>query len=916
MASARIDAWLRSGGLVVTASERTARALTADFHRARRAEGARAWASPAIQPWGEFVGGAWRERAGDARLILNSAQEETLWAETIATHPQGAELIDGSRHRMARMAMEAHALLCAYAPQLLDPRMRTGWQLDAAAFSSWLARFDEACRAGNLMSAARLPLESMPVLEATSSADGRAARPPLLLAGFDRIQPTQRRFLDAWGTWSEAALGEGAPERAKFYQAADLQSEIAACAIWCARQLDENPRARILVVNQEAAARRGEMERAFLRHTGSESLFEFTLGVPIDQIPAAHSAHLLLRWLTSSLAENEVDWLFASGYAAEPGESSALQLAMRLLRRRGRERPDWPLESFAGEIQRGQHRSAPAAAAWLDRMMQGRRRAADFSRQRNIREGAAQEQLHMPLECAEFASQLIEFIGWPARRALSSAEFQAARRFHQAMETAGSLGFNGRRISWREFLSSLARILDETLFAPESRDAPIQIAGPAESAGLAADAIWFLGATEEAWPASASAHPLIPIQVQRQFGMPHAAPQLDWELARAVTARLLASTTEICFSFARQVDDAESRASRLVLPFAGAPQAMPACLVPAPIGPTLTTDFEDASAVPFLPGKAEGGATVLTFQSQCAFRAFASVRLGAQGWQAAQPAFTAAQRGRLLHAVLHAIWGAPPPDGLRNLRDLQSLQNRQSFVAGHVRRIFRREAVSGLHGRMPRAYLELEEQRMVRLTCEWLDYECARAQFEVMKTEDQRTIHLAGLTLDLRLDRIDRLQDGSLLVIDYKTGDVTPKSWDLPRPDDVQLPLYAGFALDATEPTGERLSGLLFAKLRPGEIAFAGRVGAAQTALLPAISARNPLVREPFTAEMLIDWRRSIEQLARDFLASRADVDPRKYPETCDRCGLQTLCRIHEDPAQFEARRDGVDSELAEAADE
>src|SRR6185437_2981298 len=166
--------------------------------------------------------------------------------------------------------------------------------------------------------------------------------------------------------------------------------------------------------------------------------------------------------------------------------------------------------------------------------------------------------------------------------------------FHQAMETAGSLGFNGRRISWREFLSSLARILDKTLFAPESRDAPIQIAGPAESAGLTADAIWFLGATEDAWPAAASAHPLIPIQVQRQFGMPHATPLLDWDLARVVTARLLASAPEVCFSFARQVDNAESRASRLVLPFAGAPQAVPACLAPAPNGPALTMEFEDA----------------------------------------------------------------------------------------------------------------------------------------------------------------------------------------------------------------------------------------------------------------------------------------------------------------------------------
>jgi hypothetical protein len=67
---------------------------------------------------------------------------------------------------------------------------------------------------------------------------------------------------------------------------------------------------------------------------------------------------------------------------------------------------------------------------------------------------------------------------------------------------------------------------------------------------------------------------------------------------------------------------------------------------------------------------------------------------------------------------------------------------------------------------------------------------------------------------------------------------------------------------------------------------------------------------------MLIDWRRSIEQLARDFLAGRADVNPRKYPETCERCGLQTLCRIHDGPCQFEARGNGAESELAEATDE
>lgn len=914
MAAAGIDAWLREGGSVVTASERAARALLAAYHRARNAEGLTAWPAPAIRPWGEFGRDAWQQHLADGRLILNSAQEESLWAGIIGAHAQGGNLLEGPRHRTARLAMEAHSLLCAYAPELLEARLRAGWQQDTAAFSGWLTVFDEACRAGNLISIARLSLELIPMLDSTPNENGGAARPPLLLAGFDRIQPTQRRFFDAWGEWHDAgasgsAFGapDGIPSQTTFYIASDAPSELAACAIWCSRKLAGNPYARILVVSQNAAGCRGEMERAFLRHVGSDSLFEFTLGIPIDQVPLAHSAHLLLRWLTGSLAEHEIDWLFASGYAADPRESSALQSAMRTLRRRSLEQPDWPLESFTAQSRSVQFSSASVAAAWFDRVSRARQRAVDFSRQ-----------IHSPLECAEFASQLLESVGWPAAahwlepRVLSSTEFQAARRFQQALETVGSLGFDGRRLSWQEFMSSLARVLDETLFAPESRDAPIQIIGPAESAGLTADAIWFLGANENAWPAAASTHPLLPLHVQRQFAMPHATPQLDWDVAHAITARLLVSAPEVHFSFARQVDDVDSRASRLVMHFAGSPQVLPADLAPPRAPDPLTVNFEDATRIPFPSGKVEGGATVLTSQSQCAFKAFASVRLGAQSWEPAQASLTPAQRGKLLHAVMHAIW-AGPPNGLRNLHELETLNDRALFVADHVHRAILREVRSNLRARMPRAYLELEEQRLVRLIGEWLDFESTRVAFEVLKTEDKRSVHIAGLTFDLRLDRIDRLNDGTLLVIDYKSGDVRPNSWDLPRPDDVQLPLYAGFALN---PETEPLGGLAFAKVRTGNSCFAGCVGDARATLLPALKSRDALVGKPFEAEMLIDWRDHIEQLARDFLAGRADVNPRDYPKTCERCGLQTLCRIQENPAFLETGENGGNSELAEAADE
>jgi probable DNA repair protein len=899
-AHTEIDAWLRGGGVVVAASERAARSIAGVYHSARQAEGLIAWPAPNIQDWKSFVCAAWEERSnngeGDGRLLLNPLQEQALWAGIAGRGGHLATLLEGPRHRLAGLALEAHALLCAYAPRYLHSQARIGWQEDAAAFSNWLAAFDEACRAGDLLSSSRLPHELIPLLEKSPSGTGRVARPPLLLAGFDRLLPVQRSLFDAWGAWQEAGLDEQS-EEIHFNEALETQEELAVCARWCSRRLAANPHSRLLVVTQEASKLRGVIERAFLQHTGSALLFEFSLGIPLTQVALARGAHLLLQWLTGPLGEHELDWLFSTVLIASSlQESYALQEAMRGLRQRGQQRPDWTLRAILKQKLAADLLPAP----WVNRMSDSASRLVQFARRPRS-----------PLEWAELVPQLLQSAGWPGERSLSSAEFQAAQRWHQAVEMAGSLGFDGRRISWADFLSILSHILDETLFTPESRGAPILIAGPAESAGLTADAIWFLGADEDAWPAGGATHPLLPLQVQREAGMPHATPQLDWDLAEAMTTRLLASAPEVHFSFARQKEGTEVRPSPLITHLAGTAHALPPELN-APLSPSLLTVVsEDRSRIPFPPGKVEGGSSVLTAQSQCPFKAFASARLAARGWELAEAGLTAAQRGQLLHAVLHAVWGGPP-DGIRSLRDLQSLKDKQSFVAGRVRSVLGEEIPTGIRERMPRRYLELEEERLSRLVTEWLEYEATRMDFEVSETEAERTIHLAGLTFDVRLDRIDRLNDNSLLVIDYKSGDVTPKSWDLPRPDDVQLPLYAGFALDHEK---EELGGMVFAKVRAGEYEFVGRVGNAKTTLLANLSGSNGLVKNSLTAELLIDWREAIEKLAHDFLAGDAAVDPREYPKTCERCGLQTLCRVQEpeNRAQLEFEEGSESEDTADA---
>lgn len=885
-AGAKIDEWLGAGGQVVTASDRAARALAAEFHRRRQAEGLTAWPAPKIFDWKSFVRAAWEAHTVDSRLVLNAAQEQALWVGIAGRDRSLATLLEGPRERLAALAMEAHELLCGYAPHFLEANARAAWQQDAGAFSGWLTAFDEACRAGNLLSASRLPLEVISRLFLDST-----RRSPLLLAGFDRLLPAQRSFFDAWGEWREADKGEPARE-VHFYETTDAQAELAVCALWCGRQLAAKPRARLLVVAQSAIARRGEMERAFLRH--AHAAFEFSLGVPLSQIALARAALLALRWLDASLAEQELDWLLSTGLiAASAQENAALQNYVRRLRGYSLERRQWSLRAFLGE----RCAAELLPAAWVERITAAQRLLAGFARR-----------VLSPLDWAELIPRLLDALHFAGSRSLTSAEFQALRRWQQAVESCGSLGFDGRRVSWKEFLSQLSRALDETLFAPESRNAPILIAGPAESAGLTADAIWFLGADEDAWPANGAAHPLLPIELQRHAGMPHATAQLDWELAEAVTRRILAAAPEVHFGYAKQNATAEARPSRLIVQLAGAPRKLPPELL-APASPApLTVPFEDYSRIPFAPGKVPGGASVLTDQSQCPFKAFATARLAAQTWKPAEAGLTAGQRGSLLHAVLHSIWDKTR-EGIRSHAELVSLSGLKAFVAAHVEYTLAHELRPHLREQMPRRYLELEALRLTRLVTEWLEYEAARVSFEVAATEDKRTVHINGLTLNLQLDRLDRLIDDTLLVIDYKSGNVSPSAWETPRPEDVQLPLYAGFALKEDE----LLGGLAFAKVRPGNLEFAGRVGDAAATLFSGLKGSNPLAKNPFTAEQLLDWRDCIEQLAKDFLTGRAEVDPREAPKTCARCGLQTLCRIQENSSLL---ADGDESETEEGSDE
>jgi hypothetical protein len=169
-----------------------------------------------------------------------------------------------------------------------------------------------------------------------------------------------------------------------------------------------------------------------------------------------------------------------------------------------------------------------------------------------------------------------------------------------------------------------------------------------------------------------------------------------------------------------------------------------------------------------------------------------------------------------------------------------------------------------------------------------LDADLLRPDFEVAATEEARRVDFAGLQLDLRIDRIDRVGARTVL-IDYKTTrGVGVRHWTGARPAAPQLPLYA---LTCSPPP----AGIAFAVVARDAAALCGV--AADAALLGADSDVTGFPRDAAGwrpadwQELQARWMQVLSQLAADHAAGKAAVDPRDS-QACRHCHLAVLCRI------------------------
>jgi RecB family exonuclease len=273
-----------------------------------------------------------------------------------------------------------------------------------------------------------------------------------------------------------------------------------------------------------------------------------------------------------------------------------------------------------------------------------------------------------------------------------------------------------------------------------------------------------------------------------------------------------------------------------------------------------------------------GGTRVFADQAACPFRAYARSRLGAAGPDSSGEGLDAKDRGQLLHDVLERAWG-----------EIGSHAGLAALSGEGLAGVVARSVESVLDAIVPTrsllgdpAFRARERDRLGELLLEWLGVERARAPFRVVGREVRRAMAPGGLPIDVRVDRVDELEDGSLVLIDYKTRAPGPPAWEGDRPAEPQLPVYAAWM--ARE--GRPLAGLLFAEVRTGAMRFRGL--AASEEIAPGAQV-TPTDR-PLTVRVG-EWEAALAGLASEFREGLGRVDP-AGPAACRDCVLGALCRV------------------------
>ncbi len=886
MMNTEITQSLEQGYTLITPTNRLGRYLKNQYAALQIEQGRFAWETPDILPWSAWLSRLWEEYAAtntSAQLLLSPCQQQTIWQQLVAESQYATQLLQPVS--AAKQALAAWDLCQQWQIPVFPNNVYIND--DSRAFQGWAKVFVKRCQSRRWLDEASLAGQLTQNIQSISIKSVKK----IALIGFDILTLQQRSLLDALiniGCIVQEHPLDNRNRRVTARGFPDGREEIRTAANWARNILESDPTGKIGIVIPNPQSIHSQLINTFddvllpsALTEPPESIrrpYSISQGLSLIRYPLIDTALLILGLGDQFLPLADISSLLNTVFIGSTNEEQIKQAKLDACLRE------------TGEHQLSINDLLYIGSHYMQQGDQpGHFLACCHQYQEVFQNTPKVQSAH---HWASTFADLLKVFNWPGERQLDSAEYQTVEAWGDVFSQFASLDLVSSSLSYAAALTHVRQLASVSSFQPETPEVQIHIIGMKGAAGMEFDHLWVMGLHDEVWPAPAAPNPFIPITLQREAQLPNASAEINLTHTRLMTERLVASAADVVLSYPQNEKERPLRASPLIKPYLETTEKK-FMIVESGYAPQLlatgqveTIDDTRAPAIP--AGQTVGGGTGLfKDQAACPFRAFARHRLHADGLNSVDIGLDAMDRGLLVHQAMQLLWQQLKGyEGLLS-KDVTELNTLINGVIDTVLKKYKQWRPQTFTSR----FTQIEKQRLNSLIHEWLAVERKRQSFTVYACEQKQVFSFEGIEVSTRIDRIDQLTDGRYVIIDYKTGTTSLKSWFDERPDEPQLPLYA------VTSTGE-IAALVFALVKRGEADCIGLADGED--ILPDIKTIN---NTHYTRgiddwqTLFTQWKATLTQLAIDFREGEAQVDP-KDANTCRYCDLQTFCRIYEEATE------------------
>lgn len=811
--------------------------------------------------------------------VLNGIEEKLLWESSIKQYKKSSFDLSNI-DSLSETANQANRLIDQF--NISENTLKSKeLSEEHAFFNAWRLIFKKYCHDKDVITFNGL---IKIVIEHIKNHD-ISIEHPITFVGFEFTTPIEELFIEACKTQTDVVFFKGAKIAPYIESRAFLNQEHECmCAVeWCKTQIEHDKKILIVTPQLDQIIDRlsSLLDKTFHPETFKPSLsqekriYQFSLNTPLFHLSMIYLNLRLIELGARGFSDIKdlKSILSHSGWSDSQEVCQRYRLINQLERkRRGNVLINDLIEMFKSED--GLNELTPFLKIHLDHIQAAHN---EWRIKRNPSEWVKTFEIYLK----NIQSSLLA-----PKDTYEESIYEAWKKITEALSSLDNLM---DEISIQDMLDTLQYYLKKTTHQHEHQgNFKIDILGFHETTFETYDATWIMNLNEHHWPTPHQYNPFIPIKIQHNSHIfTHEKHQ---QHAMKILDKFTHTAPTVVLSYAKKMGEEEIFPSSILHTVVSSKllEDTNYKYIKNILNHNVIEYIEDNTSIKIDAYQTvKTGIKLLEAQSICPAWSFYEFRLGAKHLEVEDEGnLTTRLRGNLFHKILEQFWAEYNSASLVSALGEKELSKKIQAIT--------HKAISIEKKKSPRImpeFFNIEEIRMISYLEKWIQHELKRGDFEVKETEKNIPVHLGCLNFNIKIDRIDKVNE-SKIVIDYKSGATkTLNEWFLNSYGELQMPFYALFASD------KPIDAIVIGVINTSKPRWVG-IGR-DTDLLKGIKDVSSVTPYQSWDELIGFWKCRINEAIKGYEEGDAAV---KFAREKDMayCHVKPILRLPERTLQFE----------------